>query len=177
MMSYHKEMNSSFSSQALIGIEVGLLRGLETMKWVLSSLQPFVETSAISTIVQCNATNDRSCLRAVIKAATTMPPEQLIQEFMSLEYEYDEKIKDMEPVRCFLLAYDQQVSLAPKMVLPHPQMTDHSSWLYCAWETSRNYRHPVLDQSLEKLILRINLSDIVFYSQGKSVMTKLTVAV
>lgn len=177
MMSYHKEMHAPFSSQALIGIEVGLLRGLETMKWVLSSLQPFVETSAISTIVQCNAINDRSCLRAVIKASTGLSPEELIQEFMSLEYEYDEKIKDMEPIRCFLLAYDQLVSLAPRMVLPHPQMTDHSSWLYCAWETSRNYRHPVLDQSLEKLILRINLSDIVFYSQGKSVMTKLTVVI
>jgi len=174
-MSYHRRMNSSFSSTVLIGIEVGLLRGLDTMKWVLDSLQQFVETSAISTIIQCNASNDRSCLRAVVKASTNSTPEQLIQEFISLEYEYDEKIKDMEPIRCFLLTFDQQVSMAPGMVLPHPQMTDHSSWLYCAWETARNYRHPVLDQSLEKLITKINLADIVFYSQGKSVMTKLTV--
>jgi 7,8-dihydro-6-hydroxymethylpterin-pyrophosphokinase len=168
-------MNSSFSSLAMIGIEVGLLRGLETMKWVLDSLQHFIETTAISTIVQCNATHDRSCLRVVVKASTNLTAEQLIQELISLEYEYNERIRDMEPIRCFLLTFDHQVSLAPGMVLPHPQMTDHSSWLYCAWETARNYRHPVLDQSLEKLISKINLSDIVFYSQGKSVITKLAI--
>ncbi len=51
-------MQPSFSSTALIGIEVGLLKGLDTMKWVLESIKQFVEASAISTIVQCNASND-----------------------------------------------------------------------------------------------------------------------
>ncbi len=169
-MSYHEEMTSS--SSVLIGIEVGLLRGLETMRWVLESLQEFMETLAISSVVQCHISNDRSCLRVVIKAATHLSAEQMIQEFMSIEYEYNETMTEMEAIRCFLLAFDQQVSLAPSIILPHPQMTDHSSWLYCSWETARNYRHPILDQSLEKLISKINLADIIFYSQGKSITNK-----
>lgn len=169
-MSYHRCMTSE--STILIGVEVGLLKGLESMKWAIESLQRFVEISAVSTVVQCRAFNDKICLRTVIKATTSQTAEQVIQELISIEYEYDEKLRVIESLRCFLLTYEQQVNLSPGMILPHPQMLDHSSWLYCAWETSRNYRHPVLEQTLDKLISKTNMADIIFFGQGKSIITK-----
>lgn len=166
-------MNSTIST-GLIGIEVGLLRGLEAMRWALESLQRFSDITAVSTVVQCQTLKDRSYLKAVVKVTLTISSEQVIQELLSMEYEYERQIQVVESIRCFLLTYDQQVSIAPGVILPHPQLIDHPSWLYCSWEVWRNYKHPILEISLEKIIHQKDMTKMEFYSQGKSITTKVT---
>lgn len=162
----------STNATVLIGIEVGLLRGVETLRWACESLQRFCEVSAISSVVQCNSSKENPFLKVAVKASLSLPPEQIVQELLSIEIEFEGNIKVMESMRCFLLTYDQQVSLSPGVILPHPQMLDHTSWLYCCWEVWRGYRHPVLDLTLDRLLAQRDTGNMEFFSQGKSIMTK-----
>lgn len=162
----------SQSSTALFGIEAGLLKGLDTLRWTLESLQRFAEITAVSTVVQSNIDTARPSLRVVVKTSLIISPDQVIKELVEIENEYDEKIKVMEPMRCFLLAYDQLVTLTPILTLPHPQMIANPSWLYCSFEVWRNYRHPVLELTLERLLSQSKVTNVEFFSQGKSVITK-----
>lgn len=162
----------SQNSTALIGIEAGLLKGLDTLRWTLESLQRFAEITAVSTVVQANTETERPSLRVVIKTSLAIRPDQVIKELIQIENEYDEKVKVMEPMRCFLLTYDQVVTITPNLTLPHPQIISNSSWLYCCFEVWRNYRHPVLDLTLERLLTQVNVTNVEFFSQGKSVVTK-----
>ncbi len=165
-------LNSTSTSTALIGIEVSLLRGLETLRWACESLQRFSEVTAVSSVVQCNTVVDNPLLKIVLKVSLTIPPEQIVQELLSIEYEFESKITVIESLRCFLLVFDHQVSLSPGVTLPHPQMLDHTSWLYCCCEVWRGYRHPVLDLNLDRLLAERDVSHMEFFGQGKSVITK-----
>lgn len=165
-------IESTTPSTALFGIEVSLLRGVETLRWTIDSLQKFCEITAASSIVQCNSNLENPLLKIVIKVNLTMPPEQVIQELLSIEYDFEGNIKVMETMRCFLMAYDQIVCLSPSITLPHPQMLDHTSWLYCSCEVWRCYRHPILDLTLDRILSGRDVGPMEFFGQGKSVINK-----
>lgn len=156
------------TSTVLFGIEAGTLKGLDTLKWTLRALKKFSEILSISTIVQTNSNGDNSILRVVLKAGLSLKPEQIIQELSILEVEYNENIKVLETMRTFLLTYDQRVCLTPALILPHPQLTENHAWLYCSWEVWRNYRHPILEVTLDQLISSSSIENVEFFSQAKS---------
>lgn len=162
-------------STALIGIETGLLKGIETLRWTLDSIQSFGEISAISTVVQSINSVGQPQLRVVIKLITPREPDELINRLVDIEGEYDEKIKIMDTMRCLLLAYDQAVSLTPAETLPHPQMLSDAAWLYCSWEVWKSYWHPVMEQTLDKLLSERNVTNVEFHSQGKAILTTVRV--
>jgi 7,8-dihydro-6-hydroxymethylpterin-pyrophosphokinase len=160
------------SSMVLIGVEAGILKGLDTMRWTIESLQRFSEVVSVSTVVQSSTLVERPCIRVVVKVSLAIHSEQVVQELIAIENEYDEKLKVMEPIHCYLLAQDQTVCLTPEITLPHPQMVSNAAWLYCSWEVWRNYRHPVLDLTLERILSQTNVTNVEFFSQGKAVVSK-----
>lgn len=160
------------SSHVLIGIEAGLLRGLESLRWTLENLQSFSEILAVSTIVQTNEGPNVAHLRVVLKLLTNLTPDQIIQELQLIEQKYDEALRVIEPIRCFLMGYEQFVVITPSVTLPHPVMLSDSSWLFCAWEVWRSYQHPVMNQTLDRLMSQANVTNVDFYSQGKTIVTK-----
>lgn len=159
-------------SVALIGIECGLLKGLDTLRWALAEIQNFAEVSAVSSVVQCEDHSGRLILRIAAKVLVDQSPENIVGRLKDIETDYDEKIKLIESARCFLLAYDQLVVITPQVNLPHPQLIDNNSWLYCCSEVWKNYRHPVLDLTIERLLDQKLLSKVEFFSQGKVIVSK-----
>ena len=160
------------SSNILIGVEVGLLKGLENLRWASDSIQNFGELIAVSTVVQTQGPDESPRLRVVFKISTGRSPEQVVEELEVIEKTYQETLQMLEPLCCFLLVFEQEVSLSPLLTLPHPALAAHPSWLYCAWEVWRSYEHPVLNQSLERIVASSNLTNVQFYSQGKSIVAK-----
>lgn len=156
----------------LVGIETGLLKGLETLRWAIEFLERFSEIVAVSTVVQCNENETRSRLHVVLKLSTNRNCEQVIRELQQIEKEYEENLQVIESLRCFLMAYDQMVSITPTVTLPHPVMVSNAAWLYCATEVWRAYQHPVLNQSLERLLADAKVTNVEFFSQGKTIIGK-----
>lgn len=159
-------------STVLIGLETGLLKGLDSLKWMVEALQEHAELVALSTVIQGFSQAGNTCLQVVVKANASMQPEEVVQKLRGIERAYKENTEFMEPMRCFLLAYDQKVSMTPQLLLPHPQLVSNSGWLYCCWEVWRNYRHPVLDITLEKLLAEKQMTNVQFFSQSKAIISK-----
>jgi hypothetical protein len=82
-------------SVALFGIEAGLLKGLDTLRWTLECVQKFAEIRAISTVVQSTSRREVPCLRVVVKTSVEHGPEQLIAELKKIEIEYEEQLKGL----------------------------------------------------------------------------------
>lgn len=155
----------------LIGFESGLLKGIDTLRWAVHQLQEKVEVLAVSTIVQNNRSGDGNQLRVVVKGQTLLEPHQVVDFMEFIESQYQDTLRNMESLRCFLLCYQEEVCLTPKLTLPHPMMIESSSWLYCCWEVWRNYRHPVLELSLERVLAQRPVTNVEFFSQGKLVIS------
>ncbi len=172
-MKLEKSLQEKINYTVLIGIESGLLRGMETLKWSLASIQEFCDISALSTVLQSNSINEYGSIRVVLKGKIIYEPEQTIRELKRIEREFETKFKVMEPMRCFLLVHEYTVSVTPHVTLPHPQLVSHPAWLVAANEVWRTYRHPVLEIPIEKILAKTNISQVEFFSQGKAILSRL----
>lgn len=156
----------------LAGIEASRLKGLDSLRWALQQLEQISESLAVSTVLQNNFPAERPSLRMVVKGTLPLEPEEVLQEISRMENEYVQKNRMLEPLRIFLLTYDQKVVLTPSLLLPHPQLVTSPAWLYCAAEVWRTYRHPILDLPLERLLNQVDTHHLEFFSQAKAVLTK-----
>jgi 7,8-dihydro-6-hydroxymethylpterin-pyrophosphokinase len=107
----------------------------------------------------------------VVKLATSLKAEEIIKKLIEIEEEFETTIKLIEPLRCYLMAYDQTVSISPSITLPHPLMMSDPGWMYCCFEVWKNYRHPILEQTLDKLLKNKGATNVEFHSQGRALLT------
>jgi 7,8-dihydro-6-hydroxymethylpterin-pyrophosphokinase len=157
------------TATVLLGLEAGLLRGLDSLKWTVEALQKKTDVVALSTIIQGFHSGGSNSLKVVVKATVSMNPPDLLRYLCEVEADYAENKDFMESLRCYLLAFEHEVSMTPHLLLPHPQMVSDPGWLYCSWEVWRNYRHPVLEFSLEKLLAEVETTNVQFFSQAKAI--------
>lgn len=160
------------SSQILVGIEAGLLKGLDILRWTIDQLNDCAEILSASTVVQSGIGSEHPNLRVVLKLSTSWSAEKVIDELKKIEQRFDETMKVIEPMKCFLMVYDQTVFITPAVTLPHPNMIADTSWLYCAWEVWRSFHHPIMGQTLDRIMNQTNVTNVEFYGQGKTIISK-----
>jgi 7,8-dihydro-6-hydroxymethylpterin-pyrophosphokinase len=157
---------------ALVGIESGVLRGIEILTKSIDILSEFSEVLVISSVIRSSQQDQGSSedyLSIVLKVSSNYEPEELIKRLVQLE-QYFLKEYFSKYFRAVLLVYADQMSLVPHLVLPHPQLVQNKAFLIGSIEIWGNYNHPILEKPINTLINDKDLKGVEFISPGKSLL-------
>lgn len=158
---------------ALIGIESGVLRGMEILRKSIGIISENTEISGISSVTRSVSLKYQDgyedCYNVVLKISCSEAPDELIKRLMHLEQfflrEYHSK-----NFRAVLLAYSDVIHLVPHLVLPHPQLVQDKSFLIGAIEVWPQYLHPILEKPLTMLSSEEDFKGVEFVSPGKNII-------
>jgi 7,8-dihydro-6-hydroxymethylpterin-pyrophosphokinase len=156
----------------LIGIESGVLRGMDILKKSTEIILEFTEILVISSVIRSthqDQDNAEEYLSVVLKATTSESPETLIKRLIHLE-QYFLREYFSKYFRAVLLAYSDQMSLVPHLLLPHPQLVQNRAFLIGSVEIWGNYNHPILEKQLNLLLKDTDVKGVEFISPGKSLL-------
>jgi 7,8-dihydro-6-hydroxymethylpterin-pyrophosphokinase len=159
---------------ALIGIETGVLRGVEILKKSIEILSEFSDITVISSVIRSsreqNQEGSEEYFSIVLKVMVTETSEELVKRLTDLEQyfllEYFSKY-----FSAVLLVYAEQLNLVPHLVLPHPQLVQNKVFLIGAVEIWANYIHPILQRPLSVLLTDVDLRGVEFILPGKSLVS------
>lgn len=96
---------------------------------------------------------------AVIEIETTLSPHQLLDCSQKIENQIGKKIvipKGPREIDLDILFYDQEVIDEPDLIIPHPSIPLRRFVLVPMVEIASGMRHPVLGQSVESLLKKLN---------------------
>jgi 7,8-dihydro-6-hydroxymethylpterin-pyrophosphokinase len=155
--------------QALIGIEAGVLRGIEILnnsKSIISEFAKIVGISSITRSINSDLDSDYEVnYNLVLKISTNESPEELINRLMSLE-QYFLREYFSKNFQAVLLSYAELIHLVPHLVLPHPQLVQNKSFLIGSIELWPQYNHPILEKPLSMLCSEDDFKNVEFISPG-----------
>lgn len=163
---------------ALIGIDVGVLRGIEILKKSIQIISEFAEVTSISSVIRSSQQLDQKgaedYFSVVLKVLVSQEPDELIKNLTQLEQyfltEYFSKY-----FRSVLLVYSDQMNLVPHLVLPHPQLVQNKAFLIGSVEIWANYNHPILEKPLNALLNEVDLKGVEFVSPGRSLIDSINI--
>jgi len=105
-------------------------------------------------------------INIVIKIKTTLTPKKLLSICHKIELELDRKrFKKNEPRTCDIdiIDYDQRIIKSndlTNLVLPHPGIEKRNFVLFPLFEISKNWRHPITEANITKLISFLKEEDL-----------------
>ena len=105
-------------------------------------------------------------INIVVKIKTTLTPKQLLNTCHKIELELDRKrFKKNEPRTCDIdiIDYDQKIiksNGSTSLVLPHPGIEKRNFVLFPLFEISKNWRHPITEANITKLISLLKEEDL-----------------
>lgn len=159
--------------KALIGIETGILRGIEILKKSLDIISDFAEIYVVSSVIRSSQQEQNKYddyFSIVLKIACTEEPEVLLERLAHIE-QYFLREYFSKHYRTVLLIYADKMSLVPHLVLPHPQLVQNKVFLIGSVEIWASYIHPILEKPLSDLLKEVDLRGVEFISPGKSLIT------
>ncbi|MBX2995634.1 MAG: hypothetical protein KF681_12455 [Bdellovibrionaceae bacterium] len=156
---------------ALAAISTQLSQGTASLKAVLRDFEPF-EIEKISSIYRRieEATEGTlsSDLVVAFRLRTNMDLQSVKRKVRALASEHP-------ATKVYLLSFNHDVILDPKMPLPHPDLHADTLILHCAAEIEGGFEHPVLGRSLQELVKssqpRDGQSRFEFLSRGESLLS------
>jgi len=142
---------------------------LANLEAATHSLQPALHILARSPVYETapwGYTDQPDFLNQVIKAKTTLPPEQLLTILKSIEatlgrtptIRYGPRTIDLD-----ILLYDELVMETPQLTIPHPRLAERAFVLYPLADLAPDLRHPVSGSTVRQLRDRVNDQNIHLY--------------
>lgn len=160
--------------QALIGLEVAVLRGIDVLKKSVENITGFCDVLAISSIIRSSkikgVQNPDPHMYVVLKIISDLEPKLLISNLIKIE---DVFLKEYfyNNFKAVLLTYANDVNLSPNYLLPHPKLVYNKAFLIGAVEIWNQYQHPILNKPIQTLLDENDIKDVEFVAQGKILIT------
>ena len=156
---------------ALAAISTQLAHGITGLRQALRELSP-LEIQRVSAIYRrIDAATEgtlSSDLVMALRFATNLDLLSVKSKFRLLSSEHP-------ATRLYLLTFNHDVILDPKMPLPHPDLHADPLILHCAAEIEGGFEHPVLGRSLQELVKssqpRDGQSRFEFLSRGEALLS------
>ncbi|MFN7729902.1 MAG: hypothetical protein ACK5P7_12160 [Bdellovibrio sp.] len=96
-------------------------------------------------------------------------------DVISVKSQFRQLSSELPATRHYLLTFNHDVILDPRMPLPHPDLVDDPLILHCAAEIEGGFEHPVLGRSLQELVKssqpRDGKSLFEFLSRGEALLS------
>lgn len=146
-------MSDELWHQALVAIACDLASGERHLKKMVRQIELISQIESISSVYKKNHSDDYESLNSqlwvVVRIKTKESAEGLNSELRKIGDGGTQFSKGM----AILLTYDQQINLLRDLPLPHPMLQGEKVVLFCASEAWGQYRHPILGQSLNELVM------------------------
>jgi 2-amino-4-hydroxy-6-hydroxymethyldihydropteridine diphosphokinase len=105
-------------------------------------------------------------LNQVVIADTGLEPVELLAFLKEIEltsgrletFRYGPRIIDLD-----ILFYDDLVLDTPGLIIPHPHIVERAFVLIPLAEIAPNFRHPILDKSVQELKTSVDTGSVVLY--------------
>tara|TARA_B100000035_G_scaffold224767_1_gene193240 strand:- start:938 stop:1414 length:477 start_codon:yes stop_codon:yes gene_type:complete len=106
-------------------------------------------------------------LNVIIQSKTKFSPKKFLKIFKSIENTLGRKNTHKNfPRTCDidLISYDQKIVNGP-IIIPHKRMHQRNFVLFPLFELDKNWSHPKLKKSIDKLIFSLRIKDITSIKQ------------
>ena len=155
---------------AYIALGTNLGNRPDNLRAALGALPPEVSVLAESHIYETppwGYEDQPAFLNMVVKAETSLEPGALLEYLKQLEvqlgregnFRWGPRLIDLD-----ILFYDDLVIDTPPLVIPHPRLHERAFVLVPLADVAPNLIHPVLEHSVHEILARINIQEIVRFS-------------
>ncbi len=142
------------------------MANLEAARGALEPTLHILAHSPVYETAPWGYTDQPDFLNQVIKAETTLPPEELLATLKSVEttlgrtptIRYGPRMIDLD-----ILLYDDLVIETPQLTLPHPRLTERAFVLFPLADLDPDLRHPVSGLTVRQLRDRVKGQGIHLY--------------
>lgn len=156
---------------ALAAVSTQLSQGTASLKAALQDFKP-LEVEKISSIYRRIEASTEGTLSSdlvvSLRLRTPMDLESVKKRIRWVASEHP-------ATKVYLLSFNHDVILDPKMPIPHPDLHADTLILHCAAEIEGGFEHPVLGRSLQELVKssqpRDGQSRFEFLSRGESLLS------
>lgn len=111
---------------------------------------------------------DKSLVIAIL-LKSSLKSDELFKNLVRIETEIrTEATQDVMDV--LILAFGDELKMAPDLTLPHPKFHQHPQFLYPAAEIVGNFMHPVLNRTLRDLAGSMGIKWGRYFEQGSRLL-------
>ncbi|PLX98188.1 MAG: 2-amino-4-hydroxy-6-hydroxymethyldihydropteridine diphosphokinase [Desulfuromonas sp.] len=153
---------------AYLGLGSNLGDRLENLRGARKALRknPAVDISASAALYETapmgGPERQPSYLNTVLKIRTTLTPERLLSLCLQIEKDFGRQRKERWGPRTLdidILFFDTVIRVDSDLVLPHPRLHERTFVLCPLVDLDPDIIHPVVDQRVEELLLRLDATE------------------
>lgn len=145
---------------------------LQNLQAAINALEPEVHPVECSPVYETppwGYLDQPNFLNQVVKAETELSPGELLRYLKEIEKDLgrqDSFLNGPRKIDLDIIFYDDAVIESPPITIPHPRMDDRGFVLLPLADLAPEFKHPVLDLSVQDMLAQVAVGDIEWFSPG-----------
>ena len=145
---------------------------LQNLQAAINALEPDVHPVECSPVYETppwGFLDQPNFLNQVVKAETELSPGELLRYLKEIEKDLgrqDSFLNGPRKIDLDIIFFDDAVIESPPITIPHPRMDDRGFVLLPLADLAPEFKHPVLDLSVQDMLAQVAVGDIEWFSPG-----------
>lgn len=145
---------------------------LQNLQAAINALEPDVHPVECSPVYETppwGYFDQPNFLNQVVKAETELSPGELLRYLKEIEKDLgrqDSFLNGPRKIDLDIIFFDDAVIESPPITIPHPRMDDRGFVLLPLADLAPEFKHPVLDLSVQDMLAQVAVGDIEWFSPG-----------
>jgi len=145
---------------------------LQNLQAAINALEPEVHPVECSPVYETppwGFLDQPNFLNQVVKAETELSPGELLRYLKEIEKDLgrqDSFLNGPRKIDLDIIFFDDAVIESPPITIPHPRMDDRGFVLLPLADLAPEFKHPVLDLSVQDMLAQVAVGDIEWFSPG-----------
>jgi 2-amino-4-hydroxy-6-hydroxymethyldihydropteridine diphosphokinase len=145
---------------------------LQNLQAAINALEPEVHPVECSPVYETppwGYLDQPNFLNQVVKAETELSPGELLRYLKEIEKDLgrqDSFLNGPRKIDLDIIFFDDAVIESPPITIPHPRMDDRGFVLLPLADLAPEFKHPVLDLSVQDMLAQVAVGDIEWFSPG-----------
>lgn len=145
---------------------------LQNLQAAINALEPEVHPVECSPVYETppwGYLDQPNFLNQVVMAETELSPGELLRYLKEIEKDLgrqDSFLNGPRKIDLDIIFFDDAVIDSPPITIPHPRMDDRGFVLLPLADLAPEFKHPVLDLSVQDMLAQVAVGDIEWFSPG-----------
>lgn len=145
---------------------------LQNLQAAITALEPEVHPLECSPVYETppwGYLDQPNFLNQVVMAETELSPGELLRYLKEIEKDLgrqDSFLNGPRKIDLDIIFFDDAVIDSPPITIPHPRMDDRGFVLLPLADLAPEFKHPVLDLSVQDMLAQVAVGDIELFSPG-----------